>query len=289
MTRRDLLATPLAAAAASSPALPPLCIFSKHLADLNYDELGRVAKDLGFDGVDLAVRPGGHVLPERVASDLPRAWEAIRAHGLSLPMITTGLLGPGDPAARPTLSTAARLRIPFYKSGYWRYKDGDVERRLAEVKEATRGLVELGKQYGVTLGMHNHSGDYFGAAVWDTRMVLEGLDPRWAGYYYDPAHATIEGGLYGWLLSLRLALPRLKMVAIKDFLWEKSAGRWRVQWVPLGEGMVNWPEFFAVLAKSGFQGPISLHLEYKAADEREAMAKDLAFLKEQRRIAYQKS
>lgn len=289
MTRRDLLATPLAAAAASSPALPPLCIFSKHLADLNYDELGRVAKDLGFDGVDLAVRPGGHVLPERAASDLPRAWEAIRAHGLSLPMITTGLLGPGDPAARPTLSTAARLRIPFYKSGYWRYKDVDVERRLAEVKEATRGLVELGKQYGVTLGMHNHSGDYFGAAVWDTRMVLEGLDPRWAGYYYDPAHATIEGGLYGWLLSLRLALPRLKMVAIKDFLWEKAAGRWRVQWVPLGEGMVNWPEFFAVLAKSGFQGPISLHLEYKAADEREAMAKDLAFLKKQRRIAYQKS
>ena len=44
---------------------------------LDWSDLGRAVKDTGFDGVDLTVRPGGHVLPERAADDLPRAIEAI--------------------------------------------------------------------------------------------------------------------------------------------------------------------------------------------------------------------
>ena len=38
---------------------------------MNGRELGRTLKALGFDGVDLTVRPGGHVDPKRVAIDLP--------------------------------------------------------------------------------------------------------------------------------------------------------------------------------------------------------------------------
>ena len=54
---------------------PALCLFSKHLPDLGYDDLGRQSKEFGFDGVDLTVRPKGHVLPENAARDLPRAVE----------------------------------------------------------------------------------------------------------------------------------------------------------------------------------------------------------------------
>src|SRR2546421_25994 len=81
-------------------------------------------------------RAGGHVLPERAAEDLPRAVEAIRAEGLSVPMITTGLVKAADPAARPTLSTAARLGIGLFKPGYWQYRATDsVEERVAEVRK----------------------------------------------------------------------------------------------------------------------------------------------------------
>ncbi|MGB4958710.1 MAG: twin-arginine translocation signal domain-containing protein, partial [Saprospiraceae bacterium] len=48
-------------------------IFSKHLHFLDYYEAGTVAAELGFDGVDLTVRPKGHVLPENVKTDLPKA------------------------------------------------------------------------------------------------------------------------------------------------------------------------------------------------------------------------
>ncbi|MGH9675436.1 MAG: TIM barrel protein, partial [Bryobacteraceae bacterium] len=105
------------------------------------------------------------------------------------------------------------------------------------------------------------------------------MEPKWIGYYFDPCHATAEGGSAGWQLAFRVAAPRLKMVAAKDFYWEKSGGRWRMKMCPLGEGMVDWARFFQLLREARFAGPISLHLEYPAKDEREAMSRDLAFLR----------
>ena len=59
-------------------------IFSKHLQFLNYQDLAEAAAEMGFDGIDLTVRPKGHVLPERVESDMPKAVEAMRKVGLIL-------------------------------------------------------------------------------------------------------------------------------------------------------------------------------------------------------------
>jgi hypothetical protein len=57
---------------------------------MDWRRLARSAKRLGFDGLDLTVRPGGHVLPERAADELPEAVATIRGEGLDVPMITTG-------------------------------------------------------------------------------------------------------------------------------------------------------------------------------------------------------
>jgi L-ribulose-5-phosphate 3-epimerase len=288
MNRRNFvlstLAAPLAAQAASKR--PPLILFSKHLQKLNYPELAKALRQLGYEGVDLTVRPAGHVLPEKVGEDLPRAADAMRAEGLSIPMITTGLLSASDPAARPTLSTAARLRIPYFKLGYWRYKTPGVEGRMAEVRKDLNGLVELAKEYGIQAGFHNHSGDYVGSPVWDIREITTGMDPRWVGYYFDPCHATAEGGSAGWRLSFDIAVKRLKMIALKDFYWDKSGGKWRMKMCPLGQGMVDWPRFFSMLAQSGFAGPISVHVEYDPHDEMDASARDLAFVQQQMKTTY---
>jgi sugar phosphate isomerase/epimerase len=272
--------------AGASPSRPPLCLFSKHLPKLNYAELARTVKQMGFDGVDLTVRAGGHVLPERAAEDLPRAAEAIRGQGLAVSMITTGLISASDPAARPTLATAGRLGVPFFKLGYWQYPAGvSIDSRIAEVRRDVAALVTMGREYGVAAGYHNHSGNYVGAAVWDIRSIIGDMDPKWIGYYFDPCHATAEGGEGGWQISLRMALARIKMVAIKDFFWEKRAGKWEMRMCPLGEGMVRWPEFFAALRTAGFNGPISMHVEYEPADE-SAIVRDFAFLRKQVNTAY---
>src|SRR5712692_2752270 len=202
---------PFAGATDAPRTRPVLCLFSKHLPKLNYIELARTVKQMGFDGVDLTVRQGGHVLPERAAADLPRAVETIRAQGLAVSMITTGLTSASDPATRPTLSTAGRVGVEFFKLGYWQYPGGvSVESRIDEVRHDVEGLVAIAKEHGVAAGFHNHSGNYVGAAVWDTRAIIGEMDPRWIGYYFDPCHATAEGGEGGWQIALRMALARAK-------------------------------------------------------------------------------
>src|ERR1051325_7675091 len=67
---------------------------------------------------------------------LPRAASAIRSRGLQVPMITTELTSAADPSARPILSTAARLKIPYFKLGYWKYNTdpvADVRKAAADV------------------------------------------------------------------------------------------------------------------------------------------------------------
>jgi len=291
LTRRETL-TLLAgasAAAQSQPRAPRpiLCIFSKHLASLHYSEIGPVAREIGFDGIDLTVRPGGHVAPEKAPVDFLRAVESVQGAGLEVPMITTALTSPADPMARFILAVAGRLRIPFFKPGYWRYPASeDIEARLRQVRLEAAGLVSLGRAAGIVAGFHNHSGDYVGSPVWDTRVILSDLDPKWAGYYFDPCHATAEGGLAGWNIAVRMALPRLKMVSVKDFYWEKSGGKWKMRMCPLGQGMVDWKSFLALLAGGRFSGPISLHLEYDTPNEVAAMAKDLEFLRKRVEAAY---
>lgn len=290
LSRRDFTlgaAAALQASAQTPKTLPTICLFSKHLPKIHYSDLGGVMKDLGFTGCDLTVRPGGHVEPALAAADLYRAIESIRAAGVEVPMITTGLVTAADPTARPVIAIAGRMKVPYFKMGYWRYRPADnIEARVAEVRRDVTGLVGLGRAYGMTAGFHNHSGDYVGEAVWDTRAIISDLDPNWIGYYFDPCHATAEGGEAGWNIAMRMALPRIKMVALKDFYWAKTGGKWTMQMCPIGEGMVKWAEVFSLLASSRFTGPISLHLEYEPANEMAAISRDLAFVKKQVESAY---
>jgi sugar phosphate isomerase/epimerase len=265
----------------------PLCLFSKHLPDLRWTDLARSTRQVGFDGIDLTVRQAGHVLPENAVGDLPKAVAAIRAEGLEVPMITTDVLS-ATPVAQGVLSTAGKLGIPFLKPGYYYYKFVDIRRELDEVAGQFGQLVQLGARHGIQIGFHNHSG-YVGAPIWDVARFIDGMDPRWAGYYFDPCHAVTEGGEAGWKIAASLVAPRIKMIAIKDFFWDKTAKRgWQPRMCPLGEGMVPWAAFFKIVLKAGFQGPISLHLEYDipgatAAARQEntlaAASRDLEFLR----------
>ena len=272
LTRRDLLRAaalgalaapvlPLAPARAAGPEA--ICLFSKHLPELTWTDVGKAVKDLGFDGVDLTARAGGHVLPERAAADLPRAIDAIRSHGVAVPMITTDLTSASNPHARPMLEAAARSGVKFFKTGYWRYTASrDVRAQVGAAGEALAGLAALARDCGIEMGFHNHAG-YIGGALWDIAPAMDRLDPRWAGYYFDPRHAVAEGGGGAWKAAMHLVAPRLKMVAFKDFVWEKTPKAWQIVNCPLGEGLVDWTWVGATLRDAAFGGPISLHLEYE--------------------------
>src|SRR4051812_3082467 len=111
-----LLATPLAAREKLK-----ISIFSKHLSFVQGAELAKAASDLGFDGVDITVRKGGHIAPERVKETLPGLVEILRKQGLEVPMITTDIVDADTPFADDILRTASGLGIHNYRFGGFKY------------------------------------------------------------------------------------------------------------------------------------------------------------------------
>jgi len=258
-----------------------VCIFSKHLQWLNYQDMAETAADIGFDGVDLSVRPGGHVLPENVQVDLPKATEAAKKAGIEITMITTAITDPRDSHTESILKTASELGIRYYRMGYFRYEDSkSIPSKLAEVKSIIGDLAAMNKHYGVYGGYQNHAGsNYVGAAVWDLWQLLKDLDRQWIGCQFDIRHATVEGGT-AWPIHFRLLSDYIKMIAVKDFRWVKTDQTWKIENCPLGEGMVDFTGYFKMLKQAKISGPISLHLEYPLGGADKG-AKELTIKKEE--------
>ncbi|WP_161888386.1 sugar phosphate isomerase/epimerase family protein [Pontibacter russatus] len=239
-----------------------ICIFSKMLHWLDCGEMAAAAAEIGFDGIDLTVRPGGHVAPERVAADLPKAVAAALKAGLKVPLITTGITDARHPHTEPILKAAHQAGVKYYRTGWLDYQeDVPLPETLEKYSRQLTELARLNQQYNLQGAYQNHAGTHVGAGVWDLWYIIKDLDPRWMGLQYDIKHATQEGGS-SWPLDVKLMYPYIKTIDIKDFIWEKKDGQWQIQNVPLGEGMVDFRKFFALVKQYNISGPISLHLEY---------------------------
>jgi sugar phosphate isomerase/epimerase len=246
--------------------------------------------------VDLTVRPGGTVVPERVRQDLPEAIRTLHDWGLSVPLITTTITNAGDGHARDIFETAAVAGIREAKLGYVPVKGfGTVQSALEQFNGDLDGIERLAKETGVRVNLHLHSGMYLtslSAAVW---WLIKDRDPAAVGAYVDPGHMFVEGGRDGWRLGLDLLHSRIALVALKDLLWEQvpdetlGKPRWVTRIAPFDRGAVPWPDVFDVLKKARFDGWISVHSEYQGshswrdldvAGVVDQTAKDLAYLQQ---------
>jgi sugar phosphate isomerase/epimerase len=283
LSRRALLGTAVVTAASAATARPsparsaaplppppvplerqPIAIFSKHLQWLDYAAAAQAAAAAGFQALDIPVRPGGHVLPERVKEDLPRAVEAARRAGLEVTMITTAITGVDDPHAEDVLRTAAGLDIGHYRMGYVRYENG-VRETLDQTVARWRELATLNESLGIRAGYQNHSGVNLGAAVWDLLLVLEEVGSPWVGCQYDIRHAVVEGA-HSWVRDLEAMAPFIRTLVAKDFAWAPREEGLRVLNVPFGEGLVPVLDWVAELRRLGLSAPLSMHFEYPQPD-----------------------
>lgn len=276
LNRRKFIAT-VAAAGAYIPlsgidksnllSFPPAAdrkihIFSKAMQWMSFDEMAALVAESGAEGIDLPVRTGGHVLPENVETDLPKAVEAARKHGLSMDMIVTGITAVDEKYTESVLKTASSLGIKYYRMGWINYDETlGVAGTLQKYKNVMKKLEELNRKYKIHGAYQNHSGTRVGGPVWDLYELVKDLDPEYIGVQYDVRHAVVEGGV-SWVNGFKLLMPWIRCTDIKDFYWAKVNGNWNPESVPLGEGMVNFDEYFKLVQKNNVPGPMSLHLEY---------------------------
>ena len=244
-----------------------ISIFSKHLHWLDYNGMAKALSDLGFDGADLTVRPGGHVLPENVEKDLPKAVEALAKEGKKVYMITTSVINADDPVSEKILKTASSLGIKHYRTGYMHYSDKTpVKDDLERFHKQLSKLAILNAKHSISGEYQNHSGNYgsgiyFGGPVWDLAATLDKINSPWLGSQYDVYHATVEGA-NAWPVGLRLISRHIRSADIKDFTWMTRDGKIRSVTVPLGEGMVDFKTFFTILKENHSGMPLSIHYEY---------------------------
>lgn len=267
LSRRQLIAGLAgAAAAAQTPAAERfvICAFSKHFQWTDIGEASRICADLGYEGMDMTLRKGGHVLPERVADDLPKAFETVKKAGLKMAMVTSDIVDVNTPHAEAVIKTLASLGVRRYRWGGFKYDERPLPQQLTEFKARVKDLAALNKQYGVCAMYHTHSGiGQVGASMWDLYLLIKDFDAEAVAVNYDVGHATVEGGYGGWIHSSRLLMPYMKGVAVKDFRWKQDPRRgWVPGWCGLGQGMVNFKRFFAMLKEAKFDGPLQLHMEY---------------------------
>ena len=238
-----------------------ICIFSKHLQWLGYMDMAVLASEIGFTGIDLTVRNGGHVLPENVRTDLPLAVEQIRDVGLDVPMITTGITDPDDPITHDILETAGKLGIKLYRTGWYRYVKGiKVGEQLDHAKIQLGKLQHINKANNIAASYQNHSGNFIGSSGWDLLHIIDSLDPKWIGVQFDIRHAMVEGP-ESWPFILELLAPYINSLDIKDYTWENEK-EVRVKNVPLGKGLVKFDVFLQKLEELQIDTDCSIHYEY---------------------------
>lgn len=257
---------------AAEPLGNTFCFFSKHLQGLSFDDIASFAAEVGMDGVEAPIRPGGHVEPEKVEEDLPKLVEALKKQDRELTIMTSGINEvSAEQNTEAVLRTAAKLGVKRFRMLYYKY---DLQKpiwpQLDEIRPKIKDLVQLCTEIGIQPLFQNHSGkDYVAAPVWDMYSIMREYSAEQFSFAYDIYHSTIEGGS-SWPLEAALVSDHLGAVYFKDFKWN---GR-KAEGCPLGEGQVN-PAFAKTLMKGGYKGPISLHLEYLKGD-----IKDPAFIKE---------
>ncbi|MDF1515531.1 MAG: sugar phosphate isomerase/epimerase [Anaerolineae bacterium] len=232
-------------------------VFTKPWPDLSLPELGKLVSSLGFDGIELPVRPGFQVEPENVQA-LPEAAAVLAEFGVTI----CSIAGPTDEAA---IAACAAADVPTIRVMARIGQGESYVAAEARLKKEYDALVPCLEKYGVQVGVQNHFGRFIMHGV-GLRELVKSYDPKTIAVVWDAAHEALNGGLPD--LALDAVWPHLCMVNLKNAIWQRVngpeavIGRYEIYWTSGRQGLANWPVVVAELKKRQYSGVVCLTAEY---------------------------
>jgi sugar phosphate isomerase/epimerase len=236
-------------------------------------ELGAFVKKLGFDAIELPVRPGYQVEPENVEKGLPRAAAIMADCGVRIGSIA----GPTD---ERTIAACAEARVPLIRICV--AVKGDYLKAEEETRRDFDRLLPHLEAHGVAIGVQNHCGLCVCNAM-GVRSLIGKYSPRHVCAVWDPMHCALEGEqpeLAADILWSHLRLVNLKNAFRQRVSGPEAAAEWKIYCTTGRHGFASWPRVAAILKERAYRGDVCLTAEYADAQAVDRLiAEDIAFAK----------
>lgn len=255
----------------------PIAVFVKPWKALSLPKLGAHLQQLGFQWIELPVRPGFPCQPETIERDLPEAVKILREHGVQILNVTVSLpLHDERLYAACAAAGVGMNRVMFGTDGkrYWEAE--------AAARRQLDAALPFCEQYNVQIGIQNHYAKFVGANEMGLYNLIQAYNPKYVGIIWDAAHNALEG--IEPELAIDIVESYLCCVNLKNAFWQRVTGPeaevadWKVYWTTGRHGRASWPRVVAKLQAISYTGPICLTAEY--SDEHAVdrlIQQDLAF------------
>ena len=138
-------------------------VFTKPWKD-PIDQLGERVAGMGFHGIELPVRPGYPVIPEKV-NELPAAVRRLKEHGIEV----FSIAGPTDEATFAACAESGiptvRVMAPIRPEGYLATEE--------QIQREYDGLLPLLEKYRITIGVQESLRKLCSQCVWITKSCSQ--------------------------------------------------------------------------------------------------------------------
>ena len=258
--------------------LPNFALFVKPWKSLSLPELGKHVRRLGFEWIELPIRPGFACEPDTIEKSLPEAVRVLGEEGVKVLNITTALRLNDEHLYHASSKAGVSMnRVMFERQAgenYW-----DAENRARKALDEAQPLCE---QYGFQIGVQNHNGRFVPVNAMGMHHLVKDYDPRYIGAIWDPAHNALEGEEPE--PALDMVASHLCVVNLKNAFWQRVSGpeaqeaSWSVYWTSGRQGRASWKRVADKLKAMRYQGPLCFSAEYtQEKDVDRLIVEDLAY------------
>ena len=254
-------------------------VFVKPWKAMSIPEVGQHVRKLGFEWIELPVRPGFACTPDQIERDLPQAVKTLADLGVQVLNVTVSLpLSDERLYAACATAGVAMNRIIFGREGmgYWEAE--------AKARRQLDAALPLCEKYNVQIGVQNHYGGSVPINSMGLYNLLKDYDPRYVGAIWDPAHNALQGEEPE--AGLEIVQSHLAVVNLKNAYWHRTTGpeaevaEWQVYWTSGRQGRASWARVAATVKQIKYTGAICFSAEYTSEHEVDRLiVEDLAFAK----------